>query len=99
MDLVPATRDPEPQHLNKPTPLVPLATKLVRRGGEELPPVVFLLSSSTLIGLYVYLEAFTQALAVQNPSATTAATYLKRGRSFLAWLEKERHRACVGSIA
>ena len=88
MDLVSTTRDPEPQPLNKPTALVPLSTTPVRRGGEELPPVVFLLSSSTLIGLRVYLEAFSQALAVQNPSATTAATYLKRGRCFLAWLEQ-----------
>lgn len=68
--------------------LVPLATTGLKRAGGELPPVCLQLSSSTLIGLRVYLEAFTQQLAAVNPWATTAATYLKRGRAFVTWLDQ-----------
>lgn len=88
MELVPAFPDPGSPQLNQPSALVPLATTGLRRVGGELPPVCLLLSSSTLIGLRVYLDEFTRQLAVQKPSATTAATYLKRGRAFVVWLEQ-----------
>ena len=88
MDLVPALPDIVPPHPNQPAALLPLATTGPRRAGGELPPVCLQLSSSTLIGLRVYLDAFTRQLAADNPSATTAATYRKRGRAFLAWLEQ-----------
>lgn len=93
MDLVPAMPDLVPPQPTQPTALVPLVTTGLKRGGGELPPVCLLLSSSTLIGLRVYLEEFTRQLAAEHPSATTAATYLKRGRAFVTWLEqgKETH--------
>lgn len=90
MDLVPAISDTVLPQPTQPVALVPLATTGVRRAGGELPPVCLLLSSSTLIGLRVYLDEFTRQLACENPSATTAATYLKRGRAFVAWLEQGR---------
>lgn len=102
MDLVPAISDIGPPYPTKPTTLVPLATTGVRRAGWELPPVCLHLSSSTLIGLGVYLDEFSRQLSMGNPTATTAATYLKRGRTFVAWLEQERDqhhrrldRACL----
>jgi hypothetical protein len=45
------------------------------------------LSSSTLIGLRVYLDEFARQLVVQKPTSTTARTYWKRDRSFISWLE------------
>jgi len=102
MEFVPAIPDTVPPHPNQSTALVPLATTGLKRGGGELPPVCLQLSTSTLIGLRVYLEEFRRQLAAENPSATTAATYLKRGRSFIVWLEQgsEPHhqrldRACL----
>ena len=101
MDLVPALPDLVPPHSTQPTALVPLATTGLKRVGGELPPVCLVLSSSTLIGLRVYLEEFTRQLAAENPLATTAATYLKRGRAFVTWLEQGRDlhrrldRACL----
>lgn len=88
MDLVPAIPDPVPPQPTQPTALVPLATTGLRRTGGELPPVCLQLTSSTLIGLRVYLEEFTRQLAAEHPSATTATTYLKRGRAFVTWLEQ-----------
>jgi site-specific recombinase XerD len=88
MDLVPAIPDAAPPHPTQSAALVPLATTGLRRAGGELPPVCLHLSTSTLIGLRVYLEEFTRQLARENPSATTAATYLKRGRAFVTWLEQ-----------
>lgn len=90
MDLVSAIRDPVPPQPIQPSALVPLVTTGLRRAGGELPPVCLLLSHSTLIGLRVYLEEFTRQLAAQKPSATTAVTYLKRGRAFVTWLEQGR---------
>ena len=102
MDLVPAIPDPVLPHPTQPGALVPLATTGLRRAGGELPPVCLQLTSSTLIGLRVYLEEFSRQLAADNPSATTVATYRKRGRAFVAWLEQgcEPHhlrldRACL----
>ena len=90
MGLLPAMPDSVPPHSTQSTTLVPLATTGLRRGGGELPPVCLQLSSSTLIGLRVYLDEFSRQLAMENPSATTAATYLKRGRAFVTWLEQGR---------
>lgn len=98
MDLVPAMPDLVPPQPTQPTALVPLVTTGLKRGGGELPPVCLLLSSSTLIGLRVYLEEFTRQLAAEHPSATTAATYLKRGRAFVTWLEQGRRRTTDGWI-
>lgn len=102
MDLVPAIPDMVPPHWTQPGALVPLATTGLRRGGSELLPVCVQLSASTLIGLHVYLEEFTRQLAQHKPSASTAATYLKRGRAFISWLEHRRDpqlrrldRACL----
>ncbi len=60
------------------------------------------LSSSTLIGLRVYLEECTRQLAQRTSSAATVATYRKRGRAFVLWLEQGRppdlrrlDRACL----
>lgn len=88
MDLVPIIPDTVPPHPTQPTALAPLATTGLKRVGGELPPVCLQLSSSTLIGLRVYLDEFTRQLAAENPSSTTAATYLKRGRAFVTWLEQ-----------
>ncbi|MFO0699963.1 MAG: tyrosine-type recombinase/integrase [Nitrospira sp.] len=88
MDLVPAIPDPALPHPTPPTALVPLATTGLKRAGGELPPVCLQLSHSTLIGLRVYLAEFTRQLAAEHPSATTAATYEKRSRAFIAWLEQ-----------
>lgn len=76
MELVPAIPDTVPLQSNQSAALVPLATTGLRRGGGELPPVCLQLSSSTLIGLRVYLEEFSRQLAAEKPSVTTAATYL-----------------------
>ena len=102
MDLVPARRNPLPQEMIQSTALVPLATTGLRRAGGELPPVCLALSSSTLIGLRVYLEEWTRQLTQSTPSAATVATYRKRGRAFVLWLEQGRDpqlrrldRACV----
>lgn len=90
MDLVPAIRDPFPQEATQSTVLVPLATTALRRAGGELPLVCLALSQSTLIGLRVYLEEFTRQLAQRTSSAATVATYRKRGRAFVVWLEQGR---------
>lgn len=100
MDLVPV-----PVESPLPAPatskgLVPLATTGLRRVGGELPPVCLSLSSSTLIGLRVYLDEFARQLAEQNPTSTTARTYLKRGRAFIGWIEqgsglRRLDRACL----
>ena len=87
MDLVPVSPDSLPPTI-QPGATVPLATTGVRRAGRELPPVCLQLSSSTLIGLRVYLDEFARQFTADNPSATTAATYLKRGRAFVSWLEQ-----------
>ena len=82
--------------------LVPLATTALRRTGGDLPPVCLQLSSSTLIGLRVYLDEFARQLAQHKPTSTTARTYFKRGRFFISWLEQGRDpqlrrldRACL----
>ncbi|MDR4474371.1 MAG: site-specific integrase [Nitrospira sp.] len=90
MDLVPVIRDPSGPQPTQSTALVPLATTALRRAGSELPPVCLALSSSTLIGLRVYLDEFTRQLAQRTPSAATVATYRKRGRAFVEWLEQRR---------
>ncbi|UVT18222.1 MAG: tyrosine-type recombinase/integrase (plasmid) [Nitrospira sp.] len=100
MDLVSALPETGLPQLRQPDALVPLATTGLRRAGRELPPVCLQLSSSTLIGLRVYLDEFARQLAAQKPSATTARTYLKRGRAFIAWLEQQSvlrrlDRACL----
>ena len=90
MDVVPAIRDPSEPNATQSTALVPLATTALRRTGGELPPVCLALSSSTLIGLRVYLEECLRQLAQRTPSAATVATYRKRGRAFVVWLEQGR---------
>lgn len=102
MDLVPAIVDRLPQKRNDETGLVRLTTTALRRAEDELPPVCLALSQSTLIGLRVYLDEFTRQLTQRTPSAATVATYRKRGRAFIAWLEQRRpsdlrrlDRACV----
>jgi len=102
MDLVPLTPERTPTDRPTSTDLVPLATTVLRRTGGELPPVCLVLSSSTLIGLRVYLDAFARQLTDQNPQSTTARTYWKRGRYFIRWLEQGRNqplrrldRACL----
>ena len=90
MELVPLIPEREPVDWSAPTALVPLPTTSLRRTGGELPPVCLQLSSSTLIGLRVYLDAFARQLAHQKPGSTTARTYFKRGRAFIAWLEQEQ---------
>lgn len=95
MELVPLTGEPQVPSRGQPTALVPLATTGLRRTGGELPPVCLQLSSSTLIGLRVYLDEFARKLAQQKPTSTTARTYFKRGRFFIAWLEQGRdHQLC-----
>lgn len=102
MELVPLTAERARSDRSASTALVPLATTGLRRGRGELPPVCLVLSSSTLIGLRVYLDEFARQLAQHKPTSTTARTYLKRGRSFVAWLEETRDshvrrldRACL----
>ncbi len=90
MELVPLIPERELRDREPSTALVPLATTAVRRTGGELPPVCLQLSSSTLIGLRVYLEEFARQLVQRNPTSTTARTYFKRGRFFIAWLEQGR---------
>jgi len=89
MDLVPTIPETVPPRPTQSGALAPLATTGLRRAGSELPPVCLQLSSSTLIGLRVYLDEFTRQLAQHQPSASTAATYRKRGRAFIAWLEQQ----------
>lgn len=88
MELVPFTPEPQPPDQGQSTTLVPLATTGLRRVGGELPPVCLQLSSATLIGLRVYLDEFARQLTQQKPGSTTARTYFKRGRYFIAWLEQ-----------
>lgn len=100
MELVPITTERERFDRGMSNAPVPLATTGLRRAGSELPPVCLHLTASTLIGLRVYLDEFARQLAQRTPSASTAATYLKRGRVFLAWLEqgsgmRRLDRACV----
>jgi site-specific recombinase XerD len=90
MELVPLTSEFTPPDQRASTALVPLATTTLRRVGGEVPPVCLQLSSSTLMGLRVYLDEFARQLAQQKPMSTTARTYFKRGRAFIAWLEQER---------
>ncbi len=90
MELVPLTGEPQVPDRGPSTALVPLATTGLRRVGGELPPVCLQLSSSTLIGLRVYLDEFARQLVAKKPTSTTARTYFKRGRFFIAWLEQGR---------
>ena len=90
MELLPLTGEPQLPDRGQSTALVPLATTGLRRTGGELPPVCLQLSSSTLIGLRVYLDEFARQLTQQKPGSTTARTYFKRGRYFTAWLEQGR---------
>lgn len=90
MELIPLTPEPERPDHGTSTAMVPLATTSLRRTDGELPPVCLQLSSSTLIGLRVYLDEFARQLAQQKPGSTTARTYFKRGRYFIAWLEQGR---------
>jgi integrase/recombinase XerD len=64
-----------------------LPTTSLRRTGGEIPPVCLQLSSSTLIGLRVYLDEFARQLTQHKPESSTARTYWKRGRFFISWLE------------
>ena len=84
MELVPLTPEREPPDSAMPTALVPLTTTAIRRVGGELPPVCLSLSSSTLIGLRIYLDEFARQLAAQKSTSTTARTYFKRARLFIA---------------
>lgn len=100
MDMIPAMPDSAHQQPSRETALVPLATTGLKRAGGELPPVCLHLTPSTLIGLRVYLDAFAQSLAQHQPSASTAATYRKRGAIFLTWLAqgsdpRRLDRACL----
>ncbi len=102
MELVPFTPEQEPLDRATSTALAPLATTGLRRAGGELPPVCLQLSSSTLIGLRVYLDEFARQLVQRKPISTTARTYFKRGRYFIGWLEQGRgpqlrrlDRACL----
>ena len=61
MELVPLTPEHTSPDQGTSTALVPLATTGLRRVGGELPPVCLALSSSTLIGLRVYLDEFCAA--------------------------------------
>lgn len=90
MELVPLTSEHTPSDRGASTALVRLATTGLRRVGGELPPVCLQLSSSTLIGLRVYLDEFARQLTQQKPTSTTTRTYWKRGRFFIAWLEQGR---------
>ena len=102
MELVPVNPDPQLPDRRPSTALVPLATAGLRRVDGELPPICISLSSSTLIGLRVYLDEFARQLAQRKPISTTARTYFKRGRFFIAWLEQGKDhqlrrldRACL----
>ncbi|MGQ0555583.1 MAG: tyrosine-type recombinase/integrase [Nitrospiraceae bacterium] len=90
MELTPLTPKYAPPDEQTSTALVPMATTPLRRTGSELPPVCLSLSSSTPIGLRVYLDEFARQLTVQKPTSTTARTYFKRGRYFITWLEQGR---------
>lgn len=102
MELGPVPPEHAPRDQGTSTALVPLATTGLRRVGGEPTPVCLQLSSSTLIGLRVYLDEFARQLTAQKPTSTTARTYFKRGRFFLTWLEQGRDphlrrldRACL----
>ncbi|MDR4466059.1 MAG: tyrosine-type recombinase/integrase [Nitrospira sp.] len=102
MELVSLTPERERPDHGMSTALVPLATTGLRRVGGELPPVCLQLSSSTFIGLRVYLDEFARQLTQRKPDSTTARTYFKRGRYFITWLEHGRDsqlrrldRACL----
>ncbi len=90
MELVPLTPVQAPPDQQASMALVPLATTALRRTGGDLPPVCLQLSTSTLIGLRVYLDEFARQLAQRKPTSTTARTYFKRGRFFISWLEQGR---------
>jgi integrase/recombinase XerD len=90
LELVSLTPEHTSPNQGTSTALVPLATTGLRRVGGELPPVCLALSSSTLIGLRVYLDEFWRQLVQRKPTSTTARTYFKRGRLFIAWLEQGR---------
>ncbi len=100
MELVPLTPERALTNRGASNTLMPLATTALRTPGGVLPPVCLHLSSSTLIGLRVYLDEFCRQLTEQKPNSTTARTYLKRGRFFIAWLEqgsgvRRLDRACL----
>ena len=102
MELVPLTPEHAPPDRSPSTALVPLATTGLRRAGGEPSPLCLALSSSTLIGLRVFLDEFARQLTQQKPESSTAKTYWKRGRFFIAWLEQGRDpqlrrldRACL----
>lgn len=88
MELVPLNPEQERPDHGTSTALVPLATTALRRTGGEVPPVCLQLSSSTFIGLRVYLDEFARQLVAKKPTSTTSRTYFKRGRFFIAWLEQ-----------
>jgi hypothetical protein len=88
MDLVPVPVEPQPPERAASRALIPLSTTGLRRAGRELPPVWLILSSSTLIGLRVYLDEFARQLSQRKPTSTTASTSCKCGRSW------KRGRAC-----
>ena len=102
MELVPLINKHASPDQKASTALLPLATTALRRTGGESPPICLQLSSSTLIGLRVYLDEFARQLTQHKPGSTTARTYLKRGRYFIQWLEQGRDpqlrrldRACL----
>lgn len=85
MELVPVTHEPPGRKTS--TALVPLPTTGLGRIGRDLPPLCLSLSSSTIVGLRVYLDEYARQLVGLKPMSTTAVTYFKRGRSFITWLE------------
>lgn len=72
MDLVPVPVEPQPPERAASRALIPLSTTGLRRAGRELPPVWLILSSSTLIGLRVYLDEFARQLSQRKPTSTPA---------------------------
>jgi len=100
VELAPLTPEQEMPIRGASNALMPLATTALRKPGGALPPVCLHLTSSTLLGLRVYLDAFAQSLAQHQPSVSTAATYRKRGAAFITWLEqgngqRRLDRACL----
>lgn len=83
-DLIPTTESnlalvPAPP--DEPIPTVPDRPK-----SQDLPPVVFVLTDTTLIRFKVFLKGFTDELKRRHPTSATGATYQKRGSAFLQWL-------------
>ena len=73
MELVPLNPEQERPDQGTSTALVPLATTALRRTGGELPPVCLQLSSSTLIGLRVYLDEFLRLASGEMASVIAGA--------------------------